>query len=217
MKPRVKICCIMSQDEARLAIAAGASALGLVASMPSGPGVIADANIRDIARTVPPGIATFLLTSRRAASDVVAHVRAVGTSTVQLVDTLTHGSYAQLRDELPNVKIVQVVHVSGPAAVDGALAVAEEVDALLLDSGNPHLRVKQLGGTGRRHDWTLSRQIRDAASVPVYLAGGLRDDNVADAIASVDPFGVDVCTGVRSDGRLDAQKLNHFMSAVEKA
>ena len=204
----------MSREEARLAVSAGAHALGLVAAMPSGPGPIPDAVIRDIAGMVPPAVSTFLLTSLRAAGDIVAHVRATGTSTVQLVDTLAHGSYAELRLELPNVRIVQLIHVSGPGAIDQAAAIAPAVDALLLDSGNPALAVKELGGTGRRHDWTLSRCIRVASPVPVFLAGGLSEENVAEAIATVEPFGVDVCSGVRRDGRLDPDLLGRFMCAA---
>ncbi len=216
-RPRVKICCIESPTEARLAVDAGASALGLVAEMPSGPGVIADDDIRRIVRSVPPGVSTFLLTSRQRASEIALHARETGASTVQIVDALAHGTYAELREALPNVKLVQVIHVTGPASVAEALAVAEEVDAILLDSGNPALAVKQLGGTGRAHDWAVSRKIRDAVSVPVFLAGGLRPDNVAEAIATVRPYGLDVCSGVRTAGRLDPEKLTRFMDAVTAA
>ena len=91
----------------------------------------------------------------------------------------------------------------------------EHVDALLLDSGNPSLAVKELGGTGRTHDWKLSRRIRDSVSIPVFLAGGLTPSNVADAVAAVEPFGLDVCSGVRSDGNLDPVKLRAFVDAVK--
>lgn len=216
-RPRVKICCIMSREEARLAVQAGASALGLVAAMPSGPGVIGDEEIRRIVAGVPPGVSTFLLSSRTSAAAIVAHVRATGASTVQLVDRLTEGTYAELRAALPNVKLVQVIHVTGPSSVDEALDVAPDADALLLDSGNPQLVVKQLGGTGRPHDWRLSRKIRVASPVPIFLAGGMRPDNVGEAIATVQPYGIDVCSGVRTEGRLDPQKLSAFMRAVAEA
>lgn len=213
-RPRIKVCCIMSVVEARLAVSAGAHALGLVASMPSGPGVIGDDVIAEIARTVEPGVATFLLTSRQSAAGIAAHQRAVGTSTVQIVDRLTEGTYGDLRGALPGIKLVQVIHVTGPDSVDEALAAAPEVDALLLDSGNPSLAVKQLGGTGRRHDWAVSRAIREGSPVPVFLAGGLTPENVGDAIAAVGPYGLDVCSGVRTDGRLDAGKVAAFMAAA---
>jgi phosphoribosylanthranilate isomerase len=95
--------------------------------------------------------------------------------------------------------------------------VAPEVDALLLDSGNQSLPVKELGGTGRTHDWSVSRRIVEAAPVPVYLAGGLTPDNVGEAVRRVRPFGVDVCSGVRSGGRLDEARLAAFAAAVRAA
>ena len=215
--PRIKICCISSVAEARLAVRAGADALGLVSAMPSGPGVIAEELIGEIAVTVPPPIGTFLLTSRQDVDGIVAQQRRCRTNTVQIVDRLTTGSYAALREALPGVAVVQVVHVTGPHSVDEAVAVAPHVHALLLDSGNRSLAVKELGGTGRVHDWTVSRAIRDAVEVPVFLAGGLRADNVGEAIRAVDPFGLDLCSGIRTAGLLDEQKLNAFMVAVRNA
>lgn len=210
----VKICCISSVEEARLAVSAGASAVGLVGRMPSGPGVIEDDAIQTIARAVPPPIATFLLTSEPSAEAVIEHHRRVRTSTIQLVDALPAGSYRILRAALPGIKLVQVIHVLDDLSVDEALAAAQEVDALLLDSGNPKLAVKELGGTGRQHDWTLSRRIVEQSRVPVFLAGGLKPENVRQAIDTVQPFGLDICSGVRTDGRLDAQKLEAFMTQV---
>ncbi|RYF77543.1 MAG: phosphoribosylanthranilate isomerase [Cytophagaceae bacterium] len=212
--PRVKICCISSPDEARLAIRLGASALGLVGPMPSGPGVITDEQIATIARIVPPPIATFLLTSETDAEQIIAHQKRVHTNTVQIVDALTTGQYDQIRAALPGIWLVQVIHVTDQASVDEALRIAPHVDALLLDSGNPNLAVKELGGTGRVHDWQLSRQIRDRSNVPVFLAGGLRADNVRQAIDVVQPFGLDLCSGVRTNGHLDPVKLEAFMKAV---
>lgn len=214
-RPRVKICCIASPEEAALAVDAGASALGLVSAMPSGPGVISDAAIRAIARTVPPGVASFLLTSRQSAAAIAAQAREAGVNTVQICDALQGEAYAELRAALPGVGIVQVVHVTGRESVAEALRIAPQVDALLLDSGNPTLEVKQLGGTGRRHDWSLSREIRQRAPVPLYLAGGLSAQSVAQALSSVGPFGLDVCSGVRTDGRLDPEKLHAFVAAVD--
>lgn len=214
---RVKICCINNFHEAQMAMQVGASALGLVGHMPSGPGVIPDAQIFTIARHTPPPVATFLLTSESRAADIVAHHRKVHTSTIQIVDVLAEGTYHDIRAALPSVKLVQVVHVVGDTALQQAQHVAPFVDALLLDSGNPHLTVKQLGGTGRVHNWQVSRQIVDAVPVPVFLAGGLHPDNVAEAIATVRPFGLDVCSGVRSQGQLDSAKLTAFMAAVQAA
>jgi phosphoribosylanthranilate isomerase len=212
--PRVKICCIMSVAEARLAVDAGAAALGLVGPMPSGPGVIDDGLIAEIAAVVPPPIATFLLTSETRADAIIDHLRRCGTNTVQLVDRVEEGTHAAIRRALPWVRIVQVLHVADAYVVDEARALAGAVDAFLLDSGNPNMAVKELGGTGRVHDWDLSRRIVETVDRPVFLAGGLRADNVAEAIARVQPFGLDLCSSVRSQGHLDAGKLAAFFAAV---
>lgn len=211
---RVKICCISSIHEARSAIAYGASALGLVGHMPSGPGIISDEMIQRIAQTVPPPIATFLLTSETSAPAIIRHQQAVQTNTIQLVDALQEGTYADIRQGTPGVKLVQVIHVLDDISIDDALKAADHVDALLLDSGNPNLAVKELGGTGRAHDWRLSRRIVDQSPVPVFLAGGLNADNVRQAIDIVQPFGLDLCSSVRTNGHLDPVKLEHFFTAI---
>ncbi|MGA6987607.1 MAG: phosphoribosylanthranilate isomerase [Terriglobales bacterium] len=216
LTPRIKICCIGSVAEATLAIECGASALGLVSNMPSGPGVISDDQIAEIAATVPPSIGTFLLTSRQRVNDIIEQQRFCRTNTIQLCDHLTHGTHRDLKDALPGISVVQVVHVTGPDSVEEATGVAPHVDAILLDSGNQKLAVKQLGGTGRTHDWTLSRTIRERVGVPLFLAGGLTPDNVSQAIDEVGPFGLDLCSGVRTDGKLDAAKLRRFFAAVSR-
>jgi phosphoribosylanthranilate isomerase len=213
-RPRVKICCIKSPEEALLAVAHGASALGLVSSMPSGPGVIDEAAIARIAGTVPPPIATFLLTSLQDADAIIAQQRRCRANTLQLCDYVELPVYARLRAALPGIALVQVIHVIGEGSITHAQQVAEHVDALLLDSGNPTLAVKELGGTGRVHDWSLSRRIRDAVMKPVFLAGGLRSTNVREAIAAVEPFGLDLCSSVRTNDILDEQKLRNFFEAV---
>jgi phosphoribosylanthranilate isomerase len=213
--PPVKVCCIASLDEARLAIDAGAAALGLVSAMPSGPGVIDEATIAAIAAAVPREVQTFLLTAHTDAAAIVGQHRRCRTTTIQLVDALAPRELRDLRRALPRVTLVQVVHVTGASALDEALAVAPMVDALLLDSGNPALAVRQLGGTGRTHDWAVSREIVEQAGVPVWLAGGLNAFNVAEAIATVRPQGLDLCNGVRdSEGRLDAGRLRAFFDAA---
>jgi phosphoribosylanthranilate isomerase len=201
-----------------MAIAAGASALGLVSAMPSGPGSITEALIAEIAATVPAPIDTFLLTALQDAEAIIAQHRRCRTSVLQLVDAVAVATLQRLRAALPAVRLVQVIHVTGPEALVQAQAAAPWVDALLLDSGNPALAVKQLGGTGRTHDWALSRRIRDAvAPLPVWLAGGLHAGNVAAAVAAVAPYGLDLCTGVRGDDRLDRNKLGAFFSSLARA
>src|SRR5215218_2560239 len=202
---RVKVCCMKSIDEVWMAIEAGAAAVGLVSPMPSGPGPISNEKAAEIAAEVPPGIDAFLLTPLQTVDE--------------LVDELPSGAHAELRRTMPGIKLVQVIHVTGPESVAEAAAVAVDVDAILLDSGNPSLEVKELGGTGRRHDWALSREIRERVDVPVWLAGGLNPDNAREAIDTVRPFALDVCSGLRTGVGydLDPDRLGRFMAAVAGA
>lgn len=217
-RTRVKVCCIAGVEEVRLAVRHGADAVGLVSAMPSGPGPIPEPLIAEIAATVPPPVASFLLTSETSVAAIIEQQRRCRANTLQLVDRLKHGTYTNLRAALPGVSLVQVVHVTGGDAVDEAVRAAEEgVDAVLLDSGDQRLAVKLLGGTGRVHDWAVSRRVVEAVRVPVFLAGGLNPENVGDAIRSVRPFGVDVCSGLRTAGRLDEAKLAAFTAAVATA
>jgi phosphoribosylanthranilate isomerase len=211
---RVKICCISSRDEAALAVRYGAHALGLVSEMPSGPGVISESLIAEIAASVPPAVSTFLLTSRQDPDAIIEQQRRCRTNTVQICDRLAPGAHARLSAAMPGIALVQVVHVTGEESLDEAREVAPSVDAILLDSGNQKLAVKELGGTGRTHDWELSRRIREAVGIPLFLAGGLRSENVATAIRTVHPYAVDICSGVRTDGSLDERKLAAFFEQI---
>lgn len=214
-RTRVKVCCISSSDEAKLAIRLGADALGLVGRMPSGPGVVLDDLAAQLVQQTPPPIATFMLTSETNVTDIIAHQQRVGANTIQIVDAVAPETYAQLHAALPAIKLVQVIHVIDERNIEEALqAVENGADTLLLDSGNPNLSVKELGGTGRVHNWEISRKIVEQSPVPVFLAGGLHIENVRRAIDQVQPFGLDICSGVRSNGQLDAAKLEAFMNVV---
>jgi phosphoribosylanthranilate isomerase len=217
MRTRVKVCCISSVAEAGLAISLGADALGLVGAMPSGPGPIEDDLITEIVAGVPPPVATFLLTSETTAEAIAAHALKVGASTVQIVSHIDPVEAARLPALIPHIRRVQVIHVEGKDALDLIKAYAPHNHAFLLDSGRPNAIVPELGGTGRVHDWRVSAAFVQASPLPVFLAGGLNAGNVAEAIRQVQPFGVDLCSGVRSPVDLDAGKLRQFMHAVQDA
>jgi phosphoribosylanthranilate isomerase len=216
MPLKIKVCCISSLAEAQSATDAGADILGLVAHMPSGPGVISDELIAQIARHFSHSTKTFLLTSETSAAAIIKQQQMAQTTSIQLVDTLSQGQYQDIRTALPDVELIQVIHVIDEAAIEEALAAAEQVDFLLLDSGNPKLAVKELGGTGRTHNWAISRQIVNQSPIPVFLAGGLHTGNVRAAIDQVQPYGLDLCSGVRTNDRLDLTKLQDFMQAVRQ-
>lgn len=197
-----------------MAIHHGASAIGLVGHMPSGPGVISDELIFSIAQKVPTTIETFLLTSETSADQIITHHQKVKTNTIQIVDALQEGTYLEIKKALPEIKLVQVIHVIDEHSIDEAIGLSEQVDYLLLDSGNPNLKTKILGGTGKVHNWHLSRKIVDQSKVPVYLAGGINAENIKEAIEKVQPYGLDLCSSVRTNNQLDPWKLESFFTAL---
>lgn len=213
---RVKICCISSFEEARLAISYGADALGLVSEMPSGPGVITEELITNIASIIPPGVSSFLLTSKQDIEAIIKTQKRTRVNTIQIVDSLEEGTHQELREALPGISIVQVIHVNGMESIEKAKLVAPYVDGILLDSGNQKLDIKELGGTGEVHDWSISKEIVKQVRVPVFLAGGLNPENVSEAIEQVRPYGVDLCSGVRTNGKLDEIKLEAFFKNVNR-
>lgn len=217
MRTRIKICCIASPDEARLAIAAGADALGLVARMPSGPGQISDAQIAEIAASVPPPIATFLLTSETTADRIAAHIRATRATTVQIVSHIPPAELARLAEIEPTAHRVQVIHVENSDALALIPHYGSHAHAFLLDSGRPNASIAEFGGTGRCHDWEISAAFVTVSPLPVFLAGGLSPENIRAAIQQVRPFGVDLCSGVRTNDRLDPDKLAAFVEALRSA
>jgi len=214
MLTKVKICCITCIEEAKLAISLNADAIGLVSEMPSGPGVISEALISEIASQIPPCVASFLLTSKQSVTEISAQQKRCRTNTIQLVDKLTDGKHSELKKALPGISIVQVLHVIDESSIEEAKLIKDKVDAILLDSGNASLTTKELGGTGRIHNWEISREIVKLINLPVFLAGGLNPGNVKKAIDFVKPYGVDVCTGVRTKGKLDKSKLLQFFENV---
>ena len=214
----MKVCCITDPDDLRLAVAAGADALGLVGPMPSGTGIVDLATARALAALAPPPVASFLLTSATDPERLAAEVLAVGPAVLQIVDRVPVAAYRRLRAEFPALRLAQVVHVTGlEETLEEAREAAESCDAVLLDSGSRDGPVPLLGGTGRVHDWAVSRRVVEAVGKPVILAGGLRPENVAAAVRAVRPFAVDVCTGLRAGGRLDPAKLRAFVAAVAEA
>ncbi len=213
--PRIKICCISSIEEAQMAIRLGASAVGLVSEMPSGPGIITEEKITKIAKTIPPSVGSFLLTSKTDVDEIIEQQKRCETNTIQLCDSLTPDQHKELRKALPGISIVQVIHVWDERNIQEALDASKNCNGLLLDSGNPKLSVKELGGTGRTHNWEISRQIVEAVNIPVFLAGGLNVNNVSDSLKLVGPFGVDICSGVRTNGLLNEKKLADFISAIK--
>lgn len=216
MKTKVKICCISSIGEAQDALNLGADVLGLVAKMPSSPGTIEDTLIAEIVNNIPKETLTFLLTPKTNPYEIIKQQNITGTNYIQLVDAVKIQDYSILREHLPHIQLIQVIHVMNENSIEEAKQYAEVADMILLDSGNPTLDVKELGGTGRVHNWALSRKIVESISKPVFLAGGLNVNNILEAIQTVNPYGVDLCSGVRTNGKLDLDKLNLFFKTLNE-
>jgi phosphoribosylanthranilate isomerase len=211
---RTKICCITTLEEARTAIEFGADALGFVSEMPSGSGMISEDLIAEISSKVPPTVTTILLSSKQKTNDIVLQQQKSKCNAIQFCDRIEIDTYKELRGELPGVKFIQVIHIIDNKSINRAQAISSYVDGLLLDTGNPDLPQKILGGTGRTHDWNISKEIRSKVSVPIFLAGGLNPENVASAAKLVKPFCIDICSGVRTDGVLDKDKLMKFFKSI---
>lgn len=213
-KPRVKVCCIANVTEANLAISYGASALGLVSEMPSGS-MISEGLIAQVASLVPPAVSSFLLTSKPDTLAIIAQQRRLGVNTIQICDRLQSGTYDDLRQALPGIALVQVIHVENADSIEAAAKAAPHVHGLLL-STDQALKINEQGNTSKTHNWEISRKIRELVDIPVFLGGGLTPENVSEAIQQVQPFGVDVCTGVRTKGKLDEDKLAKFFTQVSR-
>ncbi|MDJ0656394.1 MAG: phosphoribosylanthranilate isomerase [Xanthomonadales bacterium] len=214
---RVKICCMTTPEEVAMASEQGAYALGLVSAMPTGEGVISDEKVAELSALVPPGIRKFLLTSKTDAEGIAQQVKDAQTDTVQLVDRMSEDTLKRLRELLPETKLVQVVHVTGRDSIEEAVSMAVLADEILLDSGQPDAEQRSLGGTGNTHNWDYSAEIVRSLDKPVFLAGGLHPGNVTEAIRHVRPFGVDVCSRLRPNARLDPALLRDFFQAVAAA
>lgn len=211
-RTQVKICCITSIAEARLAMSYGADAIGLVGQMPSGPGIIDDELARQIAQIVPPAMESFFLTSAHLGSEIVDQLNFCRATAVQIVRPIEPSEYEVIIERLPETRRIQVIHVEDYSAVALIKQYEPYVDAYLLDSGRPKAKVSELGGTGRVHNWEISKEIVQNTDTPVYLAGGLNAQNIEAAIKTVAPYGVDLCSGVRSNDQLDEVKLAEFVS-----
>lgn len=209
-RTRIKVCCISSIAEAQLAVAHGADALGLLGDMPSSPRAIDVDTAREIAKNTPPTVETFLLTASFSGTEIARQTEYCATTVVQVVQHIDASEYQRLIEMIPSVRRVQVIHVEDRTALDLIAMYEPYVHAFILDGGRANAAVADLGGTGRVHDWGISSEFVRRSTKPVFLAGGLKPHNVREAVSTVAPFGLDVCSGVRRDHKLDAQLLDEF-------
>lgn len=206
---RVKICGNRTIEEAKMAVEAGADAVGfLVGIRHDSDDSLAPETARDIVKHIPPFISTVVVTHLVTAKEVVDLCDRILPTTVQLHDDIVPRQIAEIRMVRPHLKLIKAIHVVGDQAMNEAKTFSPYVDAILLDSRTND----RIGGTGRIHDWDISERIVAADLKPVILAGGLTPNNISEAIAKVKPYGVDVHSGVEDeDGNRDVQKLKEFI------
>lgn len=212
-RPRIKICCMASVEEAALCAELGVDLVGLVGPMPSGAGIVSPQKCRQISDHAAAWLTPVLLTSSETAQDIRTDAEDANVRAVQLVRHVDPSVHRELAMTIPHVRRFQVIHVEDGSALDLIDSYAGLADAFLLDSGRPS--VAELGGTGRVHDWEISAEFVRRSPLPVFLAGGLKPENAIEALRMVRPFGLDICSGVRTPtDTLDPDKLRAFMAAI---
>src|SRR5215470_18403913 len=217
MTVRVQLAGVSSLEEALAAERAGADALGFTVRLPTGVhDDLTEAKARSIIAALPPFITSVAITYVDTAREATDLCRYLGVAALQLHGAFPVRELELLRVALPHLKVIRAVHVTGMEAIAQARALERRVDALILDTFDP--LTGRSGATGKTHDWNISRQIVAATRMPIILAGGLTPDNVAAAIHSVGPWGVDVHTGVEDpDGRRNFEKIRAFIEHAKSA
>jgi phosphoribosylanthranilate isomerase len=211
----IKICCIETEEDRARALQDGVTSLGFVAEGLTPPYLVSIPRAATLREGLPRRIEAVLLTAETCAETLVSQARDMDADAIQLCRPVSPQTLAHLRTALPGVRLIGVIHMGDPGGPDRAAAIAESVDIVLLDSGS--LQTSELGGTGRTHDWKESARVRDVVRGELWLAGGLRPDNVGAAITLVRPDGVDVCSGVRTNGRVDPAKVRAFVAAARES
>lgn len=206
---RVKICGNRTSDDLALAGRMGADAVGLIVSpRHRTEDAIAPATAAALLRDVPVFVNSVLVTHLLTAPEVLELHRTVPTSTIQLHDAIAPAEVEAIRRAIPHIPLIKAVGVTDEGAIEVARRFERYVDALLLDTHAGD----RIGGTGIVHDWSISRRIVAAVNKPVLLAGGLRPENIVQAIQEVRPYGVDVNSGVEfANGEKDPERVREFI------
>lgn len=199
MLVRSKLCGIRSHHDLRVAVEAGADAVGFICGVTHvSEDALSEQSARDLRRCTPPYVSTVLVTHLETASEILELAAFIGVDTIQVHGLVDVETVAAVLEGAAGRRVTKAVHVTGPEAIDDAKSYLDVCDALHLDSRT----VDRLGGTGEVHDWSISRQIAELAQAvgrPVVLSGGLTPENLADAIAAVRPYAVDVNSGIEDD------------------
>ncbi len=207
---KVKICGITRFEDLEASVSAGADFVGFVVDVPSSPRNLDHRGAARLISTVPSSVKSVVVTVLRSPGDLRS-IMELCADYVQL-----HGEpnlLMGLAEALHAEKAIGAVNARLPNALELALEYSKLFGMILVDS----LRDNGLGGSGEAHDWGLSRIMRDRLQKPLILAGGLTPDNVATAVKIVNPYAVDVSTGVEaSPGIKDPEKLSRFIKRAKE-
>lgn len=208
---RVKICGNKRVEDALEAIRLGADAIGLLVGQEHvSRDFISPLAAASIAKQLPPFCAIALVTDITGVAEILQLVNFIGVNTLQLHGNSSPEDMKLIKKELPYLKIIKSLHIIDEASIGIGKKYIGVADAILLDSFNE--TKNQIGGTGKTHNWNISRKIVDEYNTPIILAGGLSPDNVAEAIKFVRPYGVDVNTGTKGEnGFKDYKKMEMFI------
>ncbi|SEW27443.1 phosphoribosylanthranilate isomerase [Halobacterium jilantaiense] len=207
---RAKVCGLTNETDLRAAVDAGADAVGVVADVPVDTSREVDVAVAaDLLASAPPLVSSVLVTMPETAERAVELAETVAPDVLQLHGDLPVGDVAFVAANT-DVDVLKAVDAGDP----GAARYADVVDALLVDS----VGEDGGGGTGRTHDWDATREFAAGVDAPVVLAGGLTPGNVRAAVEAVDPFAVDVASGVEAaPGEKDHAAVREFVAAATDA
>ena len=208
---RVKICGLTREVDLRAAVTAGADAVGVIAEVPvDTPREVSREHAGELVAAAPPFVTTVLVTMPGSPHEAVTLVEEIGPDVLQVHGTLPPGDLAYLGSTV-DTRVVRAVSADDP---EEARRYDDVVDALLVDSASD----EGAGGTGRTHDWGRTRELAAELDSPVILAGGLTSENVATATATVEPFAVDVASGVEREGGIkDHDAVASFVENARRA
>lgn len=204
---KVKICGITSPEDLTLAVDVGADALGFVVDVPESPRDLSIAQAKDLVTRVPVSVESVVVTVFRSIDRLEQICRELRPNAIQL-----HGAPAlspKIRRKLPRLRMIGAFSVNSDSQLVTTIHWVRGFDAVLVDTFD----AERIGGTGKTHDWNVSRQVREKISpTPLILAGGLTSHNVKEATGIVKPYAVDVSSGVENaPGRKDRNKLFSFI------
>lgn len=209
---KVKICGITNAADLSLAIECGADAVGFITDVPvDTPRKIDAATVASLSEKLPVFVTSVLVIMPRSADEAISLIKKVRPRAVQIHSDLAVREIRHLKEQT-DMPIIKTVGVSDfISAMSRINEVEDFVDAILLDTVGD-----RPGGTGTVHNWKVSAQIVKNCTIPVILAGGLRPENVSQAISIVKSYAVDVASGVETNGRKDASKLKAFIREAKR-